>query len=136
MQKKFRANLGKFCIPLGPKVVQISVCNTKIYKISQIFSAFHNISRRNIAILLILRWWTKTKWLPKQNGCQNKMAAKKRNSCQKRNSRQKFPVFESVFSFKLLYKQTSKKREISRKPEICAYSNQYYGGILFSSGIV
>ena len=43
---------------VGVKVVQISACNTKVYKIGifceAIFSAFFNISRPNFALLLFL----------------------------------------------------------------------------------
>ena len=43
-----------------PKVVQISLSNTKVCKISNfgkaILSTFYNISRPNFAILLILEW--------------------------------------------------------------------------------
>jgi hypothetical protein len=59
------ANFVYFCILraeiatiFGPNVVAISACNTKVYKICElykaIFSAFYNISQPNIAILLIL----------------------------------------------------------------------------------
>ncbi len=50
---------AEICTTFGSKVVQISVRNTKVYKIREICwaisSAFYNISRPNFAILLILR---------------------------------------------------------------------------------
>ena len=50
---------AEICTTFGSKVVQISVRNTKVYKIREIYraisSAFYNISRPNFAILLILR---------------------------------------------------------------------------------
>ena len=48
----------EICTTFEPKVVQISAYNTKVYKICEIcwavFSSFYNISRPNLAILLIL----------------------------------------------------------------------------------
>ncbi len=49
---------AEICTIFGSKVVQISVRNTKLYKIREICraisSAFYSISRPNFAILLIL----------------------------------------------------------------------------------
>ncbi len=48
----------EICTTFEPKVVQISACNKKVYKICEIcwaiFSSFENISGPNFAILLIL----------------------------------------------------------------------------------
>ena len=49
---------AEICTTFGSKVVEISVRNTKVYKIREICralsSAFYNISRPNFVILLIL----------------------------------------------------------------------------------